>query len=714
MSLRNKILLASVVPVTAVMVAVLALSLVEFHNRMMEAARERFQAEVKIAARAIDEGNKDAVRLAQVLAASQETGLFGHRESSLALMRKVLEVSPRFIGAYFIYEPNADGQDRAWLARVGPKHGSTDGTGRFIPYLFRDITHGGILKLEPATQMDGLWYEGMKKKVLAGTKKNFIITEPYIYNNQNRIIEQTSPIIINGKFAGIAGVDRGLDFLNDYLARFRPTDDANLTVVSGRGRIVATTLGTRSGVDLRTINVEDLYLRPDGKLATDLFVERNGRTMLDPAKATPAKLATLRRDFILEIQSFVAEAKSGEVREFQGLLTGTRLFGVSAPVETGGWTLIMTVDSERFTAPIRTTLLWVILIALAGIALVLWLLMRLANGLGHRIGRAGALVRQVADGDLTAEVVVDGEDETGKLQQAVKDMIRSLNSLLGKVKMSSIRVRSTANEIAAGAQQQESAVNEFRSSTNQITAAAKEISATSEELLGTMNDLNSVASETAMLADTGHSSLAGMAATVQQLTEATSVISSRLATISEKAGNINIVVTTIGKITEQTNLLSLNASIEAEKAGEFGLGFAVVAREIRRLADQTGMAALDIEQMVNQMQTAVSTGVMEMEKFTDEVRRSSNEVQGVGKQLEEIIERVQTLTSRFGVVTEGMQSQSEGARQISDAMVSLSEGVRQTADTLKDFHRASANLQEAVNDLREEISHFRVKGSEGD
>ena len=161
MSLRNKILLASVVPVTAVMVAVLALSLVEFRNRMMEAARERFQAEVKIAARAIDEGNKDAVRLAQVLAASQETGLFGRREGSLALMRKVLEASPRFIGAYFIYEPNADGQDRAWLARVGPKHGSTDGTGRFIPYLFRDIAHGGILKLEPATQMEGLWYDGM-------------------------------------------------------------------------------------------------------------------------------------------------------------------------------------------------------------------------------------------------------------------------------------------------------------------------------------------------------------------------------------------------------------------------------------------------------------------------------------------------------------------------------------------------------------------------
>jgi len=202
--------------------------------------------------------------------------------------------------------------------------------------------------------------------------------------------------------------------------------------------------------------------------------------------------------------------------------------------------------------------------------------------------------------------------------------------------------------------------------------------------------------------------LDGMASTMGQLIEATGSISSRLATISEKAGNINVVVTTIAKVADQTNLLSLNASIEAEKAGEYGLGFAVVAREIRRLADQTAVATLDIEQMVKEMQTAVSSGVMEMDKFTDEVRRGAAEVQGVGSRLEDIIRQVRTLTARFGVVTEGMQSQSEGARQISDALVGFSEGVEQTAVTVKDFHRAAASLQEAVNELRAEVARFQV------
>jgi methyl-accepting chemotaxis protein WspA len=287
-------------------------------------------------------------------------------------------------------------------------------------------------------------------------------------------------------------------------------------------------------------------------------------------------------------------------------------------------------------------------------------------------------------------------------------MIASLRELIGKVKKSSIRLLSTANEIAAGSRQQEAAVNEFSSSTNQITAAAKEISATSQELLGTMNDLNGVADETASLADAGHSSLSGMASTMGQLMDATGAISSRLATISEKAGNINLVVTTISKVADQTNLLSLNASIEAEKAGEYGLGFAVVAREIRRLADQTADATLDIDQMVKEMQTAVSSGVMEMDKFTDEVRRGAAEVQGVGGRLEEIIRQVRTLTTRFGEVTEGMQSQSEGAHQISDALVGFAAGVEQTAATIKDFHRAAGSLQEAVNELRQEIARFQL------
>ncbi len=110
-------------------------------------------------------------------------------------------------------------------------------------------------------------------------------------------------------------------------------------------------------------------------------------------------------------------------------------------------------------------------------------------------------------------------------------------------------------------------------------------------------------------------------------------VNAKLAILNEKAGNINQVVVTIVKAADQTNLLSLNAAIEAEKAGEYGRGFAVVATEVRRLADQTAVATYDIEQMVREIQSAVSAGVMGMDKFSEEVRRGMAEVRQVGEQL---------------------------------------------------------------------------------
>jgi methyl-accepting chemotaxis protein WspA len=195
---------------------------------------------------------------------------------------------------------------------------------------------------------------------------------------------------------------------------------------------------------------------------------------------------------------------------------------------------------------------------------------------------------------------------------------------------------------------------------------------------------------------------------MRQLAESTGSISSKLSVISERAANINLVVTTITKVADQTNLLSINAAIEAEKAGEYGLGFLVVAREIRRLADQTAVATLDIERMVKEMQSSVAAGVMEMDKFSEEVRQGVSDVESIGGQLGQIITAVQGLTERFEHVTEGMRVQSQGADQIREAVMRINEGANQTSVSLREFNKATAHLREAVSLLREEVSRFSL------
>lgn len=279
-----------------------------------------------------------------------------------------------------------------------------------------------------------------------------------------------------------------------------------------------------------------------------------------------------------------------------------------------------------------------------------------------------------------------------------------VRSLVSRLQRSSVALMSTATQIAATSREQQATVNGYSASTTEIAAAVKQISATSQELQSTLEQVSGVAANAAHLAENGRSGLDEMDGTMRQLSGATSSISSKLAVIREKANDINLVVTTITKVADQTNLLSVNAAIEAEKAGEYGLGFLVVAREIRRLADQSAVATLDIEQMVRHMQAAVSAGVMEMDKFTEQVRHGVEAVGTINLQLGQIIEQVQELNGRIESVNEGMRSQSQGAAQISDAMTQLTDGARQTAASLKEFNSATESLRDVVAGLREELS----------
>ena len=202
--------------------------------------------------------------------------------------------------------------------------------------------------------------------------------------------------------------------------------------------------------------------------------------------------------------------------------------------------------------------------------------------------------------------------------------------------------------------------------------------------------------------------LASMDYTMRKLADSTGSFGSRLAVINERATTINLAVTTIAKVADQTNLLSINAAIEAEKAGEYGLGFLVIAREIRRLADQTAVASLEIEKVVKEMQLSVSSGVMEMDAFTKSVETGAEEIGGVSRQLAEIITSVKGISERFEQVAEGMQAQSQGAEQIRIAMSHLAESVSESESALESFQNATTDVQQAANDLHGEITHFKL------
>jgi len=321
------------------------------------------------------------------------------------------------------------------------------------------------------------------------------------------------------------------------------------------------------------------------------------------------------------------------------------------------------------------------------------------------------VAEQISLGNLTTQIRADAnsKDEMNRLLIAFQNMTQSLNTLIRQVQHSGIQVTTSATQIAASGKQLEATLTQQVASTNEVTAATKEISATSRELVSAMEQVATISQITTTAANDSQKDIVRMETTMRQLAEATNAVAARLGVISEKANNINTIVVTITKVADQTNLLSLNAAIEAEKAGEYGLGFAVVAREIRRLADQTAVATLDIEQMVKQMQSSVSTGVMEMDKFATEVGRSIEDVASISTQVGQIIQQVQDLNPRFEFVNQGMETQSVGAQQISEAMVQLSSASVQSTDSLREINHAIAQLNQVTQGLRQEIARFQVK-----
>jgi methyl-accepting chemotaxis protein WspA len=311
-------------------------------------------------------------------------------------------------------------------------------------------------------------------------------------------------------------------------------------------------------------------------------------------------------------------------------------------------------------------------------------------------------------GNLTTRFNDVRADEFGAVQSGFNAMVDDLTALVSQSQRSAVQVTTSVTEIAATSKQQQATATETAATTTQIGATSREIAATSRDLVRTMGEVSYSAEQASHLAGAGQLGLQRMEETMRQVMGAAELVNAKLGILNEKASNINQVVTTIVKVADQTNLLSLNAAIEAEKAGEYGRGFSVVATEVRRLADQTAVATYDIEQMVREIQSAVSAGVMGMDKFSEQVRRGMSDVQEVGEQLSQTIDQVQALAPRVVVLNEGMQAQATGAEQITQALTQLGEATGQTVESLRQASFAIEELNQVAGSLRSGVSSFKV------
>jgi methyl-accepting chemotaxis protein WspA len=372
------------------------------------------------------------------------------------------------------------------------------------------------------------------------------------------------------------------------------------------------------------------------------------------------------------------------------------------------WVLMQKIDQEEVFAPVESLRRFSLGVGAVTFLMVIGIAALVARSITRPVVVLTNIAERIAHGDLSTPVTSSSRNEIGQLAQAVCTMARSLKSLVGKVQDSASIISTNAVQMAASSRQQAEVAQGTGSAAIEVAATARQISATSQELTRTMEEVNQVSQATAQRAEAGLDGLQAIQTTMTEFDQSRAMLSDQLLLIAQKAEAICGITVTMTKVADQTNLLSLNAAIEARKAGEYGRGFSVVAREIQRLADQAGVATLEIEHTIGEMRQVVAAGVAGMKGFSVKAAATAERVQTVSQQLTEVIQQVQGLPPRFEMVLQGMQSQSEGAQQITGAISHMSDSAQQTAAAVQEALRLLEQLRDTTRVLQAEISLFKA------
>jgi len=406
-----------------------------------------------------------------------------------------------------------------------------------------------------------------------------------------------------------------------------------------------------------------------------------------------------------------ARAARGELVVGYGVgLDAQPVIGAWCYLPSVGWALSVQQDVREAFAPAREqrTLLLLVaaLLALPVAAAATWV----ARGLSRPIGEAVEGVLRVADGDLTRAVSPQGSGEVRDLLEGIGRMRAELAGLLGGIRGAARGLVSMAGEVRSLATGQQEVAESFSGSASEIAAAVQQMSATSRQLSASAGAVGATADDTAGRAESGQGGLDRLREAMQGLSATSGDVSGRLAEIRERAGRVGTVIGTITRVANRTNLLSINAAIEAEKAGAEGRGFQVVAAEIARLADETASAALEVEEIIAGMQSAVAEGARAMTDLASVVERGVSTSEGIGGDLARILEAIGSLRASFEELRSGIEAQSHGASQINDAMRQLVDGAGSTRDSVDRLRDAGDRLERSAVDLDRSVERFRLPG----
>lgn len=608
------------------------------------------------------------------------------REELINLARQTLIENPDLTSTYIAWEPN--GVDANDLMYRGDEPGMLDG--RFASWIYRDGS--GQMKIDRLSDIEdtrlldtgiraGEYYLCPREQL----KPCVGDPAPYDMNGQTYLLSSfNAPILVDGKFHGIVGADISVDFIQQLLSNANAQlygGVGEIALISNNGRLAAystdKSLIGKPAAQILDAEEQMLVQRlPAGQSHYQIDQAGGHVALFLPFsfEGTDARWVLMLQLPIAEVMKDLDQLMAALGAESRSSLTTMLIIGVLIAV---AGLLAIWLISRRITRPLRDMVVML-----------------------DNIGQG--------EGDLTQRLHIDSRNELGQIATGFNTFLTRLQGMISEVVGSVQKVSDASEHTADIAIRTDKGVQTQLAEIELVATAVHEMTATAQDVARNATQAAEAASHADRAANQGRHIVQDTGATITELAGEIGRAVDVVQTLARDSENIDAILVTIRSIAEQTNLLALNAAIEAARAGEQGRGFAVVADEVRNLAQKTQQATGEIQQMIQQLQNGTRDVVQVMEQSQSRTQCSVEQADAAAEALQAITQAVSLINDMNNQIASAAEEQSAVAEDINRNVTNIGQVAQDVAGGAEEASQASAGLTRLAEQQRRLINQFKV------
>ena len=607
-----------------------------------------------------------AESLAYMLKAARRNKL--PREILFDIFKEISKNNDYFLSIYSLWEVNAYDNDADYINKIGH-----DDTGRFIVSVNKS---SGIIKVQPSTNIE----ENTKKAdfyVLPKNLKKLVTTNPYFYSYEadkkaELIISNSMPIVIDGVFKGVVGIDMDVEYIDEVLSKVKLYKRGYVFLFSNNGTVI-------SYPDKKYIgkNIEEL----------NNFKEYLGYIKSDKSYYETKTLDTINEKHLIVVSPILQE-------------------NAGMP-----WGIIGVVPESEFLSSINNIRNIFIFLLFLSAVIITFILFSIVNKLYRELGgepsRVIDVIREITNKNLNTRIVLIGKDRNSLLFY-VSNMVRELKEFIKHLISVSKNLSSESNRLNEGSKIINSNMEDQAVKTTEIATSASQMVKATEDMALSISELLNFTNSTVELTDSDMRSVDETTDSISQINDSIMEARNMMKDLQEESTEIESIIVTIREISDQVNLLALNASIEAARAGEAGRGFAVVAEEVRKLAEKTKTAATNITEQIGSTKVNILNVTNKMDGIDNESKGIVKKVDDLKINFNDISHNILKLQEMIEEITAISEELASSSSNIGLDVENISKSSNETSLEANSFLKLADKISEISQSIQNLIKDFKI------